>query len=64
MITSYITFALIVFNKKSCLHGIINKITFILNITVYAKYDTNDKNLVLIYDVELFLFFGYNYFIK
>jgi hypothetical protein len=50
--------------KKSCLHGIINKIMFILNITVYAKYDTNDKNLLLIYDVELFLFSGYNYFIK
>ena len=29
---------------------------FILNITVYAKYDTDDKNLLLIYDVELFLF--------
>jgi hypothetical protein len=27
---------------------------FILNIT---KYDTDDKNLLLIYDVELFLFF-------
>jgi hypothetical protein len=37
---------------------------FILNITVYAKYDIDDKNLLLIYDVELFLFFGYNYFIK
>jgi len=24
----------------------------------------DDKNLLLIYDVELFLFFGYNYFIK
>jgi hypothetical protein len=59
----YVTSALIFFNKKSCLHGIINKIMFILNITVYAKYDTNDKNLLLIY-VELFLFFGYNYFIK
>jgi len=30
---------------------------FILNITVYAKYDTDDTNLLLIYDVELFLFF-------
>jgi hypothetical protein len=39
---------------------------FILNITVYAnaKYDTDDKILLLLYDVELFLFFGYNYFIK
>jgi hypothetical protein len=27
---------------------------FILNIT---KYDIDDKNLLLIYDVELFLFF-------
>jgi len=36
---------------------------FILNINVYAKYDTDNKNLLLIY-VELFLFFGYNYFIK
>ena len=35
----YVTSALIFFNKKSCLHGIINKIMFILNITVYAKYD-------------------------
>jgi hypothetical protein len=25
---------------------------------------TDDKNLLLIYDVELFLFFEYNYFIK
>ena len=30
---------------------------FILNITVYAKYDIDDTNLLLIYDVELFLFF-------
>jgi hypothetical protein len=30
---------------------------FILNITVYTKYDTNDKILLLLYDVELFLFF-------
>jgi len=29
---------------------------FILNMTGYAKYDTDDKNLLLIYDVELFLF--------
>jgi len=29
---------------------------FILNIIVYVKYDTDDKNLLLIYDVELFLF--------
>jgi len=37
---------------------------FILNINVCAKHDTDGKNLLLIYDVELFLFFGYNYFIK
>jgi hypothetical protein len=37
---------------------------FILNITVYAKYDTDGNFFLLIYDVELFLFFRYNYFIK
>ena len=62
--TSYVTFGLIFLIKKSCLHGIINKIMFILNITAYAKYETDDKILLLLYDVELFLFFVYNYFLK